>query len=487
MAAVKAERVRCVQILRRLARDCGEEQVQDRAARGKVEELAKKLSVHEFLVDEAKDEAKEAWKAYRKTFGEEEATESAPQPTTTWRLRGRSFLLTYNWDFLGTGFPDGTVHATSYGRLWHLWKEWKAEKKEELQVLQSSSTLELSLDSELEGRAHFHWKVNLKDAVDLTSTQTFAFHGVRPDGKPTLVSVGFGKAARGHNFTEASNRAHFYTWAPKVGTLYKGTNWRPWKDYRVKGAWLDDLWTDGKLDDATYGSLALQVKVGYESRKRNLQLVVADQRERRVDELVAEVAEAQKKLKAPSRFFQQVRDWEDSFLELRFRWKLLFLVADSASGKSTFAEGLFDNPYVLTVEDAEDLDLRGFDREAHDGIVLDNVNTWQQVLNWRAVLQARNAKSRGGQSKTNVYSYAQYLFGVPVAVTVDLEAPDAYLADEASERCSRWLVKNGVFVRLPQGDAFYEKDKLPNCKVKNRYSLFAETVKRRRVQDANQG
>ena len=32
---------------------------------------------------------------------------------------------------------------------------------------------------------------------------------------------------------------------------------------------------------------------------------------------------------------------------------------------------------------------------------------------------------------------AQYLFGLPAAVTVNFEAAGAYLADAASERCSR--------------------------------------------------
>ena len=81
-------------------------------------------------------------------------------------------------------------------------------------------------------------------------------------------------------------------------------------------------------------------------------------------------------------------------------------------------------PY--NVEEAENLDLKSFDRDVHDGLVLDNVNSWGQLLLWRAVLQARNAKSKGGQSATNVYSYTQYLFGVPVVATVDLDAADAF-------------------------------------------------------------
>ena len=57
---------------------------------------------------------------------------------------------------------------------------------------------------------------------------------------------------------------------------------------------------------------------------------------------------------------------------------------------------------MVTVEDNPDLDLKGFDRTAHDGIVLDNCNSFGQLLGWRALLQARNAKAKGGQSATQM-------------------------------------------------------------------------------------
>ena len=69
-------------------------------------------------------------------------------------------------------------------------------------------------------------------------------------------------------------------------------------------------------------------------------------------------------------------------------------------------------------------------------------------------------ESKGGQSATGMYSYVQYLFGVPVVVTVDLEAPDAHLVQEGNQLASSWLQKNGVFVRLPAGEAFYDKEQL---------------------------
>ena len=46
-----------------------------------------------------------------------------------------------------------------------------------------------------------------------------------------------------------------------------------------------------------------------------------------------------------------------------------------------------------------------------------------------------------------MYSYVQYLFGVPVVATVDLDAPDSYLVDPTHRKRSKWLCKNCVFVR----------------------------------------
>lgn len=425
-----------------------------------------------------KKEAEEVYKKYLASFG---AGPRVQPQQPEFRLRGSSFLFTYNWKFFDEDFPDGVPAATGREELWTLWTTWCEDRQKALGVTQDTSTLEASLHSDDSDRVHFHWKVNLEKAVDETDPASFAFHGVRPNARPTKVLAATSRQARGANFTEASNRAHFYTWAPKVGTLFVSTNWRPFQDYRVLGKWLDDLWTDGKLDHSTYDDLSLKVRVGYAGRKRDLEAVLANERERKVDQQVAEVKTDLAQLTAPFRHFAAVTAWEDSYLHLNFRWKLLVLVADSASGKSNFAEHLFENPCVLTVEDATNLDLKNFDKDLHDGLVLDNVNSWGQLLSWRAVLQARNAKSRGGQSATNVYSYVQYLYGVPVVATVDLDAPDSHLVDSLNKKHSKWLCKNCTFVRLPAGGCFYDESKVPQTKVDNRFSRFAQTVKRRRV------
>lgn len=400
------------------------------------------------------------------------------------RVRGKSHLFTYNWDFLGSPYKDGSAHARDAEELWQQWQTWEAQAQSRLGVSRHSATIEQSLNADCDDRLHIHWKIDLESPVDLPSVEPFAFHGIWPDVRSTWDSIGSGKKARGTSLEMSSNRAHFYCWCEKKGSLFQSTNWEPFVDYRVQGQWIEDLWADDKLFHEYYHKLSLRIRKGHAARKRDLEAVQADEREAWVDQQIKAVNEAQKPLKTKFRRFAQVTTWEDSFLTVDFRWKILALVADSASGKSTYGESLFDNPFVITVEEAQELDLKAFRESRHDGIVLDNVNSWGQLLRWRALLQARNAKSRGGQSATNIHSYIQYLYGVPIVATVDLDAPDKYYIDPESEWRSRWLLKNCVFVSLPTGETFFEQRIGPKPKIDNTFSLFAQTVKRRRAGEA---
>ena len=480
MMEASRERKELVKELRKVARRAGVQLVRDDAGKEKITTMMDGIRAATNVEPAAKRGAESAFQRYLATYRKAPTLEKKGQEA--FRMRGKSFLLTYNWDFLGEACPDGTPKASNVDDLWHRWCAWKEAVTQTLGVKQSTSTIEASLRSENVNRVHIHWKINLNQAVDQSTTKGFNFRGVRPDVRGTMVPVERGRRKpRGVNFLEASNRAHFYTWAPKEGSLRVDTNYAPFSEYRVLGKWLEDLYTAGKLTHKVYEDLSLRVRVGHSSRMRDSQVVVAREKERAVDEHMAQVDAALAQLRAPFRRFPEVEAWEDSFLKLDFRWKLLVLVADSASGKSSFAESLFERPFILTVESAVHLDLKAFDRDVNDGLVLDNVNTWEQLLRWRAVLQARNAKSWGGQSATNMFAYVQYLFGVAVVATIDLDAPDSHLVNPGHAQASNWLLKNCVIVRLPAGDAFFDRSAMPDAIVENTFSRFAETVKRRRL------
>ena len=218
-------------------------------------------------------------------------------------------------------------------------------------------------------------------------------------------------------------------------------------------------------------------------RMRDFHAVCRDEGEARIDAEIRKRKAELATLLYPFKEIPEVELWADQYLVVAPRYKLLLLHADSRAGKTSFAESLFDSPFVVTVEDSPFLDLKGFDRSKHDGLVLDNVNSFGQVLRWRAVLQARNVKTKGAQSQTQMYSYSQYLLLVPVVATIDLDAQDSHLVEEGHPGASTWLLQNTVRVRLGAGETFYERPQRRHAapRAPRSDTLFAEGLRRRRL------
>ena len=180
--------------LRDIARTAGVNLVREDASRQLVNDMVSRVRATQPAATELRKLEKDA-KLFEKTFaleaGPEDALAEVAQepPAQQNRFRGRSFLLTFNWDFLGATLPDGTPAAEDVEKLWRLWKQWRKEKKKELGVTHSSHTLEESLHSDIY-RVHFHWKLDLREAIDSRTGEPFHFHGVRPDVRKPWAGEG---------------------------------------------------------------------------------------------------------------------------------------------------------------------------------------------------------------------------------------------------------------------------------------------------------
>ena len=330
---VVARRRPLVQSIRQAGGRCNIRGMPDDAGRKRVESF-----VHRVLESagpaKAKSLARASLTAYLATFqdspagtGSKKSKKSTAAPSTSTpkprRVRGKSQLFTYNWDFLASNLPDGTPPARDAAHLWDMWQSWEAEAQVRLCVHRRTSKLEESLLSDCDGRVHIHWKVDLEHSVDLPDVEPFAFHGIWPDVRSTWEPAASTSKARGRNWELASNRAHFYCWCPKKGSLHEDTNWAPFTDYRVHGQWIEDWWADDKFTHDVYHQLSLRIRKGHAARKRDLQAVQADEREDWVDTQIKAVNEAQTILKTEFRQFAEVEVWEDSFLIVDFRWKFL--------------------------------------------------------------------------------------------------------------------------------------------------------------------
>ena len=182
------EREKQVKQLAALAKRCGLEGVGRQAKKEDVLKLGKAIQDSRASVD-LKAEAQTATLAYQATF-QGGSSSSTAQPSQSaevgFRLRGKSFLFTYNWDYLHKALPDGTVISPSPQNLWHNWCTFVKEAEKALGVLLSTYTMETSVHSDHAERYHIHWAVDLETAIDHTSTLAFAFHGIRPDGRSTF-------------------------------------------------------------------------------------------------------------------------------------------------------------------------------------------------------------------------------------------------------------------------------------------------------------
>ena len=63
---------------------------------------------------------------------------------------------------------------------------------------------------------------------------------------------------------------------------------------------------------------------------------------------------------------------------------------------------------------------------------------------------SREKEASSSHEGTSV-GYAQYLFLTPIVATVDFDAAGAELMQEGHAGCSKWLVRNSVYVRLGAG------------------------------------
>ncbi|CAE7530266.1 mcfG, partial [Symbiodinium microadriaticum] len=165
--------------------------------------------------------------------------------------------------------------------------------------------------------------------------------------------------ARGKDVFPSRARAHFYVYASKVGSLWNYTNFWPFIDYEVNPAWITSWWSVQKLSHRTYQRYLLQCRRSYKNFLQN-----------------AEAA------------------------------------------KTSFAKSLFKCPLVLTVQGATTLNLREFKYGQHDGLILDNLNDFQFILDYRAILQANNDTHRLGDSSTGMYAYQVYLWATPIVLTL---------------------------------------------------------------------
>ena len=125
------------------------------------------------------------------------------------------------------------------------------------------------------------------------------------------------------------------------------------------------------------------------------------------------------------------------------------LQGPSRAAKTSFIKSLFTDPFVITIQGQEVLNLQNFEYGRHNAVILDNLVDWALVLKYRALLQSNIDMHLLGDSATGIYAYSVFLWGVPICITLDSDV------DNRPFYSSDWLQANVFLERLPENSKCY--------------------------------
>lgn len=244
--------------------------------------------------------------------------------------------------------------------------------------------------------------------------------------------------ARGAAFGQAINRGHFYVFCRyKTTHIDSATNYRPGHDYKVCLQWIDNLWSEEKIERAL--ECALEYRCATPQFQARYKMVMANRGVKAREEFhktrQQELAEKTK----PFRIIPEVEAWLSTFSETEFRYKFLCLYGPSQKGKTRYIASKFRKPFVA--ENAFKLD--GYSPLEHDGIILEDVpQIWNKVLEHKVFFQS-NSVATLQSSATNVYSIQVDTAQVPIVICVNDQ-------DEPIPWHNEWISANMVAVNITE-------------------------------------
>ena len=222
-----------------------------------------------------------------------------------------------------------------------------------------------------------------------------------------------------------------------------------------QAAWLVPWWQMRKLTTRAFKREVLRFRaLNAQKLFEAIEFIAsteAEQKDRDLQkELQVKIASGLK----PFLHFPEIATWKASYDTEHIgkvpRFKFLVLSGDSRHGKTQLAKSLFgvDHTLVLDCQQVEEPNLRRFDRRVHKAIVFDEISPLCVAKN-KVMFQASIEGVDCGQTKTSIYAYWRFLYGVPLIVCTN-EWIDALPDEQRGEhgKAIDWLVKNQVHVAI---------------------------------------
>ena len=362
---------------------------------------------------------------------------SVSLPKKGFRIQSGAVLLTFS------GIRD-------FGH-WEQYLDFLKGKLKEWKVWRWCATLEESRQKKL----HIHTMFQFFGQVDWESAR-FSFQGIAPNAGPN----GPGKDLCGQGicrkkYQRSVDRGMFYCYANKKGTVQDSSgrpvwagNYAPaWEEesqgtYAVDKEWAETLWKQYKLDYGPYEEYLYKSRGNIYAQKRTLDDFRAWETGRQEEAEIKEVVKRIKENHVLYRPFVTVpaaTDWLQRFQEDKLRYPILIVLGPSRSGKTDWVKSLFANPLELKIgalphfPDA----MRGFRRNEHDALILDDVRDLQFLADNQDKLQGKyDTRVEFATTAGGTCAYRKYLFATPAAVTINFSTANLHFLDSHD-----WLSK----------------------------------------------
>lgn len=244
--------------------------------------------------------------------------------------------------------------------------------------------------------------------------------------------------ARGAAFGQAINRGHFYVFCPyKTTHIDSATNYQPGHDYKVCLQWIDNLWSEQKVERAL--ECALEYRCATPQFQARYKMVMASRGAKAREEFHRKHTQELAEMTKPYRTIPEVEAWLNTFSRTNFRYKFLCLYGRSQLGKTRYIASKFRKPFVAKGA----MKLEGYSPLEHDGIILEDVrNIWDKVLDHKMFFTSEGVSTLQS-SATNVYSIEVDTLRVPIVICVNEQNEPIPFHDE-------WTVANMVAVNITE-------------------------------------
>ena len=179
--------------------------------------------------------------------------------------------------------------------------------------------------------------------------------------------------------------------------LLRGLEYVPvWEEgarykYAVKALWADTLWKHRKLSHDKYREYVISCREDVRRRLQNLDAVVEREQRERMNQERARVIKRIRAGFQPFKQFPELQRWRALFEVEADRYPILIVLGPSRMGKTELIKSLFRNPCQVQIGGNKDFPdaFRKFDRDSHDGLILDDVRDCQFFVDHQDVFQSK--------------------------------------------------------------------------------------------------